>query len=421
MMDNRIKELLELSSRFVSDTLDKGEKRHNLFCILRMETKEVAAHSALIYHLLDKKNFDDDYNLRSFVRLVLGIPISDTDTVSVEREYSRLDLGRIDFVMWVNNRPIAIELKVWAGEQSLQLTRYSKIIQSIGGESCDIFYLTPLGDEPKSGDAKVISFQKELKNWLKDLKGRYQANNQRSKQLYFIITQYIELIDKLTVSYKDDMQKIKWIQSSRDLAAIDELISAKRLYASKVLSMFFGELDTLSLSGAVHLDWEYAKEARDNYYSDKGKKVWYPSTVFRVDLCQKEKNELELKSGHEVFFYIELGYHGELFCGFCIREFWQEPLKIGGNEDYSDGEIKRRLKDVFDYRGNWLTWKWIELGVHKINFATYNQGYCRLIGDGKDRDKMINDTTYLIMDEVDKLKKWIEAYYDGVMERLLKK
>ena len=204
---------------------DKERTQHNLFSILKMENKEVSAHSAFIYYLLNPENFENDYNLREFIKIVLGKKIED-EKLKVEREYAEIDGNRVDFVIWINEKPVAIEMKVWAGEQPLQLERYANFVKELGGTSDDVYFLTPNGHQSKTlQSAKCKSFKCHLKSWLHKLSEKYKDE----KRISSMVEQYLELIDILTKNYEEDIKRMELITKKEELFGIEELVKARNL------------------------------------------------------------------------------------------------------------------------------------------------------------------------------------------------
>lgn len=152
----------------------------NIFTVLGVETKEVIL-CRLLRELLDPRGSHrlGEKPLLLFVQDVLGYRNcneSEAKKAKVIAEETIVDNRRVDLVIRTGEKTIPIEVKVWAGDQDAQLSDYYNYYRS-NGLNC-IFYLTPTGWPPSAksrGDLQVgkeirlLSFDKNIKPWLKSL------------------------------------------------------------------------------------------------------------------------------------------------------------------------------------------------------------------------------------------------------------
>lgn len=122
--------------------------------------------------------------LRLFNNTVLKNTLGDEeiDKAVVTREDSTEENRRIDLLIKTNKRYIPFEVKIFAGDQYKQCVDYYKEIEDRQSsrkqfEKTVLYYLTPDGHHPSVGSRgylkeneqyKVISFEKDIVNWLED-------------------------------------------------------------------------------------------------------------------------------------------------------------------------------------------------------------------------------------------------------------
>jgi PD-(D/E)XK nuclease superfamily len=158
-------------------------ERFNVFSTLLKESDEVRLHARFLHCLLDPQGSHDCGSL--FLKLFLqtlrdlqpidhkgelvksAIPI-DERPWTVFKEASRAKHGQIDLLLESPGFAIAIENKIYAGEQSEQLERYSKYLQSRRGNSI-LIYLTLDGKVAHTAgkyDYCRISYRDHILAWI---------------------------------------------------------------------------------------------------------------------------------------------------------------------------------------------------------------------------------------------------------------
>jgi hypothetical protein len=195
----------------------------NIFSVMRMESNEVKTHSAFIGELLNPKGSHglEETPLELFIELLKNKfdskKIEEDDSIKKESKFileTKTSLaivekyignrnedctegGRIDIIVQDNKgKALIIENKIYAIEQTNQLTRYNNHLKD-----APILFLTLEGTPPNSAGGLVegkhyfnISYKEDIVEWLeKCLKEAVEFPMLRE-----VIKQYIYLIKKLT-------------------------------------------------------------------------------------------------------------------------------------------------------------------------------------------------------------------------------
>ncbi len=190
----------------------------NLFTVLRSESDEVRLHSRFLAALLNHRKAPGEAreNLKDFLETVAEQWQSETDnagyealkatvensdfksnSIRVQRESDNIDI-------LITNRAeqkwaVAIENKIWAGDQPQQLQRYYDLLKRQGYDDIHMVYLEPYGRDPpedSSGqlDIACISYKDTLPGWLE--RCRQRACDE--PELRESVAQYLHLVRKLT-------------------------------------------------------------------------------------------------------------------------------------------------------------------------------------------------------------------------------
>ena len=346
----------------------------NVFSILKMESKEVSAHSALLYYILKpfstKDGAVDDSNLRLFLKN-LGFN-KNYGYVDIEREVVT-DFGRLDFLILMDEDILVIELKIWANEQYEQISRYQNYLQSQKADIGNILFLTPNERKATTGEARNITLEKHVKNTLEEI----VVIRKKNVAYCSTIQQYIEVIKKLVgKQMKNNMDILKSIE---DVLAIDELLKARQQLLQGLFQEFFSQIKNLMTKkiqeGAFDLkngckittaDYEYGEKAIETYYS-AGKKVW-PALAYEI-IDFKIRGLKNIPENAKLYFFIEA--ENNFYAGLTLR------ISNG-----TDGEIAKFEKDSFQQLKNsaeldigtpeFLGWEYIKIDAQGINFKNTN-------------------------------------------------
>ena len=185
----------------------------NIFRMLGRESDEAGTHTPFLRSLLDPggSHGQGDLFFRQFWELlrtaqkensvggIVPLPIEPVGPVQVHSEFNACNFGRLDLLIQSAFALVAIEVKIYAGEQKDQLYRYSRYLakqeQRNDGLSTALFYLTLHGNSSgtanKAGYTK-LSFNDHIRSWLRWCLADIQAH-----RVSTTIKQYMELIEQL--------------------------------------------------------------------------------------------------------------------------------------------------------------------------------------------------------------------------------
>ena len=192
----------------------------NIFQILHIETKEVQTHTPFLKNLLSPAGThgQGDLFLRSFIQKFIPkkkracFGLNNYHDYNVVEEKHTLH-GRIDIYIYSLDPKkkfgIIIENKLFAHDQNRQLERYYDFLtkdKQFDTQEMMIFYLTIDGRDPTpdsidkkslkslkdNNEFRSISYNEDIKNWLKDIILKVQAD-----KVKYSIYQYLNIIDNL--------------------------------------------------------------------------------------------------------------------------------------------------------------------------------------------------------------------------------
>jgi hypothetical protein len=186
-------------------------ERFNIFTTLLSPYNEVRLHTRFLHCLLDPKGYHDcgrlflDLFLSTLTELpgldhednALSFELPCDATWTVQKEVFLSPYGQINLLIERNGFGIAIENKIFAGEQDEQLARYANYLTDSCGEMGHLIYLT-LDGKKSSTDANVgysrISYATHILNWLdKCLRETYDI-----VPINQVLLQYRRLVRDLT-------------------------------------------------------------------------------------------------------------------------------------------------------------------------------------------------------------------------------
>lgn len=227
-MNELEKSLKELSEKIKiiqskrEERLSVTKGRFNLFTILRGIGEETQLHSNFICYLLNPKA-DHDCG-RTFLDLFIETLIDKKNAeiwsnseeesedskllvdqmnavIKQECKEVRTEKGidnkrRMDIYLEFQGTRVAIENKIWAGEQKDQISDYAKFLNKFDTKNF-LFYLTLWGNESQTaGNQKyfIISYEKHILDWIERcLKATYKYVN-----INQALQQYENVIRRLT-------------------------------------------------------------------------------------------------------------------------------------------------------------------------------------------------------------------------------
>lgn len=214
-------------------------------------------HSNFIAYLLNPKS--EHKKSMTFLKLFLECancsPINNNTSVIVARE-KETGNGYIDIVIEAEKYVVAIENKIWAGDQPQQLEKYCQYYRKKNIEP-KLIYLTPYGSKPSQfslgttlseSDILCISYQKTIISWLRECVRL--CENDQSSRLRECIIMYIDLIRiiiKRNAYMEDILELIKGdkaiLSSYLDIKSALDGGSAIEIFP-EIESQFFDLLDT---------------------------------------------------------------------------------------------------------------------------------------------------------------------------------
>lgn len=348
---NHVKTILEI----------KQKTNHNrcndftVFTALRNETDEEKTHTTFLYEILRPNGTHGmgDAFLKDFFSTVLKIDNYDSQA-EIYQEYSFKssdgNSGRIDLLIKTSSALYPIEIKIYAGDQDRQVSRYNEFAKN------KVYYLTLNGCSPSKNsldnldaeDVICVSFAKEIYTWLNNCV--VVANLNHAQDVAVAIQQYQTLLMKLTDGQQDDayMDAIKkTISASREnyecAAAIERSLVSVR--TEKFKKLFEDISDYLRKNELIkkHLSENEHREYTSNLYNkDLERKIEYYYSSGRNNwpgLC------VEIKRKNNIRVFLEIEVEDNLYYGVTI-------LDKDMNKITSQNRKEKDVRDIFD-NDNW--------------------------------------------------------------------
>jgi len=244
--------------------------RFNLFTVLLADSDECRLHSRYLTHLLDPHGAHDcgPLFLRLFLReLERHAPVSDgvntpplmlpdktaRETATVFRELPTNKYGNVDILIeFRSGGAIAIENKIYAGDQEGQIAGYSAYLHEKYGSNVGLLYLTLDGrpsHSAKGCNYYRISYREHVLNWIEEcLRETYQYVN-----INQALQQYREVVRQLTGKrLEKQMESILDLLEKRPtiIGYLGEITNAVEKIRSKYLQSFSDKVhDRLKAKG----------------------------------------------------------------------------------------------------------------------------------------------------------------------------
>jgi hypothetical protein len=278
--------LSKLEKLFFSDefsAVDAYSLKFDLFKMMGVRSKELI-HSNILACLLDP-TYPHGLNhlfLNSFIKAVPGLkmvgkqqdaeplPLSTliaatNQDAKVYREQDNIDLV-IEFAS--SRLVLAIENKIWAGEQSRQIERYQETLASrYNGYKAAMIFLTPDGRAPEtinphsSIPVYCMSYGR-LAYLLKPLKE--QAND---AALHFI-EQFINHIE-VYMAGNDELKELCWQLFDKHEDAYEQLVKYHDYCIGRRIKDIFGELEQKLRKSPAMSQWSSKLETTSSFEDDK--------------------------------------------------------------------------------------------------------------------------------------------------------
>ena len=309
----------------------------NLFSILNLETKELI-HSRFIAYLLSpcgklksgnfEKSIDcpsHNYGKKLTVALLesWGIYFDGRCNVDVCIEYEDEALeGRIDILIKVGTKLIAIENKIYAGDQELQLKRYHEFLtlkkKSKKISDFELIYLT-LDDREASvlaiGEEEFEYHKLSYSNIIDSLEV-CKKEIQKGDPLLTYISEYQNVIKKLVPDYviaNKIIENDNWIHINKILGDNDLKESVKESLNKFVYPYF---IENVIKQNLIELDIKPKIKENDLYPDNNNLYMWIKTVG---------------KKEYDIFFTIEDGIIK--YFPICIDSSGQKPKWYCGNKN----------------------------------------------------------------------------------------
>lgn len=360
----------------------------NLFQILGIETAEVKTHSKFLAELLNPKgsHLQGDIFLKLFINYLNNVNVesenvlidennkiilnSEKSNIEIEKHIGKVNEnegGRIDIaIIDSENNLIAIENKIYAGEQDKQLLRYLNFGSKFS--KFHLLFLTLDGGESSTlkkedGIYYSVSYKKHIIEWL-ELCKKEAVNLPILRET---IGQYINLIKKLTnqtTNFKmaEDIQKIILNNLEESKLIADNYNKSILIFCNEILEEVKRNLDFVENAG-----WTISRydEILINDYTKNG--AFY--------ITPKNYNGNDWMMGMEGFNPIRTG-----------NKYFDKRISYGvwgkeGIRDYYDNFLTDEKKSLS--AGWWNDYKILE----------YNGLECNL-SDSKLVNQIINEHEY---------------------------
>jgi hypothetical protein len=379
---NILKQVWQIS-KYYNDIYDKvpslsGEK-FNIFQIIGLTANEVRVHSAFLTELLNPQGSHGQGSI--FLELFtkqLELPELDYSNCKVEVEKfigflneEKTEGGRMDiFISDNKGNCIAIENKIYAGDQENQLVRYKNYCDKVGTKSSTLIYLTLDGRDAtndSAGNVKYspISYQWDIVKWL-------ESCRKESAMLPIVregITHYINLIKYLTnqsinEAMSDEILKII-TSTPENFETSNIVVSNINNAKSSIQWKFWEALRTVLEDSSFLKDNVKVKTSEEdertatldkvsNYYF--GNKNTYPSLRIKIH----EKDDISVHWVAEIWenFYV----------GFIIENKGEGKISDQEYKNYSN--LVKDLDPNYSQNSKyWLGWKYTE---PILNFQAFN-------------------------------------------------
>lgn len=391
----------------------KGEN-FNIFSILGLESAENKTHSTFIGELLNPEGSHgmQEVFLRLFIRqleteklnqqkkISIKSPLDADERIKFRTEGARVKLefpigeidiekktgGRIDiFLEDKNGKCIAIENKIYAPEQPMQIPRYKTPTNEVVFLTLDGTDAKERGKLEAGKDYFLLSYRDNIKDWL-------QACLKEVADFPILretIKQYIILIKKLTGQLASQEMKD---QIAREIGRTSENFKA----AIEIKNNIDGAM--------IQLQTDFWDEL---YQAIKTEEDWQADIIFNNPDIKNSKSIINRENGQVDILLIEnfytskkelYGLHYEIAKG---QNKWNFSLMVDHNLWYSIDIKDGKLQGYECSEAGSYFWKHFKNNQETINFKKYHNN--RNIVDLFDSDNRKNIIQKIITDWKDEI------------------
>lgn len=383
--------------------LDESKSDFNIFQTIANPYDEMNLHSKFIYTILNEKKYGYEF-LLSFLKNI-GLDLADIDksSVKIEREkaspYGRLDLY-IELRANDELYSIAIENKIYAGDQNKQLDRYLAFLDEINkGKEKYLYYLTLDGHDPSSEScsnlSKVIniSYSENILNWI----GEAISISAKEAKLREVLVQYEELLEKIcgkdidyTMEIKDYILKnadnydfVKSLEPGLTEARVElqdkfwkRLEARLEEHLSREYGLDMSRVDKSGKLGEVN-KWYSINMIRNNCRSDVYRNKYYYGIIYNIG---NFKNIGEL--------YLKIEISNNIYFGLRKKVCKYDEK----SEDYT--KLLQSLKEngfLIDSEAWWICWKYFsDFNGSTINLQDIKKDHVEIIMNDEKLDSLIS-------------------------------
>lgn len=376
--------------------------RFNLFQTLGIESKEVKLHSKFMGELLNPQGShgNGDVFLAEFIEqlrlynIKSDFRVSTKSQIKVEVYIGKIleDKGGIVDILLVDElgNHIAIENKIYAGDQDKQLLRYS----NIDNKKALLLYLTLDGREPSQEsimglvseqDFYCVSYRDLIVNWIEKC---YHISIERPR-LREILKQYLETIKNLT-----GMSNAKHEETLEIFNAVGHNESTAT--ASLNLIQNWEHIK-------YHTEWTFWDELIKVLSEKSGRTIEKDFTDEWLSQVIRTKKQAYI-SVHTLFYDDHKDY--QIYFSICrdnkgsnIYYGLNVMLKNEADEVYVNMRLKPENPDFFDETESETIWSyWRYFQSHQINFADFNNAETVKLANNIYRQKLISNLVEEVLD-----------------------
>ncbi|MFR7871321.1 MAG: PD-(D/E)XK nuclease family protein [Fenollaria timonensis] len=383
--------------------LGESKSDFNIFQTIANPYDEMNLHSKFIYTILNEKTYGYDF-LLSFLKNI-GLDLADIDksSIKIEREKAVTD-GRLDIYIEFRandeHYSIAIENKIYAGDQNKQLDRYLAYLDTLSkGKAKYLYYLTLDGHDPSSESCsnlnKVIniSYSENILNWI----GEAISISAKEAKLREVLVQYEELLEKIcgkdidyTMEIKDYILKnadnydfVKSLEPGLTEARIElqhkfwkRLEARLEEHLSKEYGLDMSKVDKSGKLGEVN-KWYSINMIRNNCRSDVYRNKYYYGIIYNIG---NFKNIGEL--------YLKIEISNNIYFGLRKKVCKYDEK----SEDYT--KLIQRLKEngfLIDSEAWWICWNYFsDFNGSAINLQDIKKDHVEIIMNDEKLDALIS-------------------------------
>jgi len=390
-------EFIKNMKSVIEEQKRRGLNDYNPLLEVLKASDEVRLHSRILGSILNPngKHYQNDLFLKKFIEL-LNINKFDTQNAILKKEYENIDIYLTD-----GNKHIIIENKIYADDQSCQISRYVKTIkEQYGANDEDIFviyitnqikncpdghlcendYIKPNTKCKELIDFKIkytrLSYQKDILSWLKEC----QREIRNITNLNIAFEFYIQAIQKITKQFKGAVMDIyEKIVENPEYSYLALEINQTKLKI-ELIKKFFEELENnFSFYGYFH-ELKISNELTLDKYLE--------------DFFNKQKNRAK---DFGIVYNLDNNYKLLIFIG---TEWLHYGIIQIENNNIKNFKQNSKLEELIQhyqwiYRANWKL-KWYSKNVINLRKLNLNSIKKLTIDRNKFIEEIKNETTAVL-------------------------